>query len=395
MSPTPRARTRADGSTAWQVVFRHDGRQTSETFHSRRDAARFARDLETLGPATALDVLTAWQHATSAATVAEYAAEHVESLSGVQPGTRRRYGAYIRRDLGALGHLPLDAVTPDAVARWVNAMTATGASGKTIANKHGFLAAVFERAVARGDLPANPCAHTRLPRTVREPMTFLTHGEFARFLDCFEPRWQPLVLVLFGTGLRWSEATALRVGDVDLDAATVTVNRAWKDGPGRTLGPPKSARSRRTVTMPPEVRAVVAPLCVRRPADAWLFTNEAGGPVRHQTFHGGPWQAAVRVANGERGPGPSTTGRTRAPRRELAPLDPPLGKRPRIHDARHTCASWLLGGGAPMIVVQHHLGHESITTTSDRYGHLMPDARLAVSAVLSAALSSAVPQIER
>jgi len=44
--------------------------------------------------------------------------------------------------------------------------------------------------------------------------------------------------------------------------------------------------------------------------------------------------------------------------------------RPRIHDLRHTCASWMVMAAVPMPVVQQHLGHESINTTISLYTHL-------------------------
>lgn len=46
------------------------------------------------------------------------------------------------------------------------------------------------------------------------------------------------------------------------------------------------------------------------------------------------------------------------------------GKRPRPHDLRHTCASWMIAAGVPLPVISQHLGHESITTTVHVYGHL-------------------------
>ncbi len=75
------------------------------------------------------------------------------------------------------------------------------------------------------------------------------------------------------------------------------------------------------------------------------------------------------------------------------PLNPPLGKVVRIHDARHTCASWLLASGIPINYVQAHLGHESIKTTVDRYGHIMPAKRAALTQALSAALSASRPEL--
>ncbi|MFH8747490.1 tyrosine-type recombinase/integrase [Streptomyces rimosus] len=48
-----------------------------------------------------------------------------------------------------------------------------------------------------------------------------------------------------------------------------------------------------------------------------------------------------------------------------------LTKRPRIHDLRHTHAPWLIADKVRLPVIQGRLGHESITTTVDRYGHLL------------------------
>ena len=47
-----------------------------------------------------------------------------------------------------------------------------------------------------------------------------------------------------------------------------------------------------------------------------------------------------------------------------------LTKSPRVHDLRHTCASWMIVAGVPLPVIQQHLRHESIQTTIGVYGHL-------------------------
>lgn len=49
-----------------------------------------------------------------------------------------------------------------------------------------------------------------------------------------------------------------------------------------------------------------------------------------------------------------------------------LNKSLRFHDLRHTCASILIAQGAHPKEIQSRLGHSSITTTMDRYGHLFP-----------------------
>ncbi|MBF6333247.1 tyrosine-type recombinase/integrase [Nocardia transvalensis] len=72
----------------------------------------------------------------------------------------------------------------------------------------------------------------------------------------------------------------------------------------------------------------------------------------------------------------------------LAEVQPLHGKRPRIHDLRHTCASWMLAAGVPIYVVQAHLGHESIKTTVDTYGHLDRTAAANAAAVIGANLTA-------
>jgi len=46
----------------------------------------------------------------------------------------------------------------------------------------------------------------------------------------------------------------------------------------------------------------------------------------------------------------------------------------RIHDIRHTFASQLLANGAPIVYVKEQMGHASIQTTVDIYGHLIQGA---------------------
>ena len=398
MSPMrrPALHVAKDGTKTWKVRFRDEhGRQSSETFAEESAAKRFCRWMADYGLEQALAILSQQEGETNGYTVAEWCEYHIDHLSGVQADTIARYRAYVRNDLGRLGLLPLDALTHEDIADWINTLAKTGTSGKTLKNKHGFLSAAMARAEAKGLVPANPCKGTRLPRTERDPMVFLTHEEYTCFLGCFTPYWQPLVTFLFSTGLRWSEATALRISDLDLERGTVAVERAWKRG--GELGPPKSSKSRRTVALSPEVVDVLRPLVDGRSGSAWVFTNQRGGPVRHATFHENAWIPAVRLANGEDA---QKQGAKRVARRRdvtgsvIRPLAPGIGKRPRIHDARHSNASWLLGAGVPINYVQAHLGHESITTTVDRYGHVMPAAQFAIRTAISGALAAAHPQIE-
>ncbi len=59
----------------------------------------------------------------------------------------------------------------------------------------------------------------------------------------------------------------------------------------------------------------------------------------------------------------------------------------RFHDLRHTHVAWLVAGGAPLPHIQARLGHESITTTIDTYGHLLPAGDEPISGIIDTALT--------
>ena len=69
----------------------------------------------------------------------------------------------------------------------------------------------------------------RLPRSERPGMVFLSRDEFALVRDSVTEHWRPLVEFLTASGARFGEVAALRPSDVDRDAATVSITRAWRN----------------------------------------------------------------------------------------------------------------------------------------------------------------------
>lgn len=344
--------------TSWRVRYRAGGTQHVVTFASETAARRWQTTLEQAGPALALRILEE-DHAPDIGTVADYVTRHIDRLTGVTEGTTRSYRSYLAHDMADIGAVPLSLLDRDAVARWVNRLAARGLAGKSIANRHGLLSAAMAGAVADRLIGENPCRGIRLPRTVPAEMCFLTRDEFAALHALLPARYQPLALLLVGTGMRLGEATALTVADVDLAARSARIRQAWKHTgtARRELGPPKTRRSTRTVPLQPQLVAALAPNVADRKPGEFVFLNAAGRPVAESSLWGRVWAPAVRqfagdvVADGrvvEQGP----------------------GKHPRIHDLRHTFASWAIQAGVPLPTIQRTLGHESITTTIDRYGHL-------------------------
>lgn len=368
-----RHRTTSDGGIKWQVRYRDGNVARSETFKERKGAEEFKRLVDDLGHDEALAIIRAREgNQSRTPTVRDWCTEHIDTLTGVTPGTRDRYRRVVATKLGSLGALPIDAVTPANIAKWVNGLEAQGLAGKTIANHHGFLSAALKSAVRAGHIPANPCEGTRIPKTERQEMVFLTHDEFTVLLTHIRPDAQPMVACMPATGLRFGELTALQVRDIDLNAGSLTVSRSWKytENSEMVLGAPKTKRSRRTIYVPGQVLAILEHACAGKTPEAFVFTNQAGAPWTRSRFHEGVWQPAVRAAL------------------------PALRKKPRVHDMRHTCAAWLLRAGASMYTVQKYLGHESYSTTANVYAHMEPAEMRRAADAMTAAIGGALPQLE-
>src|SRR5690625_5084718 len=343
-----------DGSTSYRVRFRLKGVEKVETFRAPDAAEEFAGVLNALGPRGALAWLDAQQVDDSSTTLDEMAERHIDALSGITDGTRGEYRLmYDREGSKSLGSLPLTRMDPDAAARAVNELSSRR-SDKTVRNYHGLLFAILDTAVEVGEIPKNPCKGIRLPRRTEhetEEHRYLSTEEFATLYACVRERDRPLVAFLVGTGCRFGEAAALIVRDVNLKKRTVLIRQGVKWARGedeKIVGPTKTKRSRRTVTLPRQVVEVLAALVKGRAGDELVFTAPRGGRVHQGSFWTRAWEPAL----------------------DKAELDDP---QPRIHDLRHTHASWLIGAGRPLPYVQRRLGHESIQTTVDTYGHLAPD----------------------
>lgn len=358
-----RERVRKDGTTVWAVLWRDadSGKQTSRSMATWQDALELRDFLNANGQSFALAAQAASRLRSTADAVATVVGAHIEGLTAVTDGTRHRYRKLAQRHItgASIGPIPVDTLTRQDVASWLNGLPLAVKSKR---NVHSLLSAALTQAVRDGVIPTNVAHGARFPRstTRREPV-FLTREEVALIANAVPARYSPLVHFLAGTGLRWSEATALRVRDVDTsrERGSVSVTRAWKEAKrGWVVGAPKTARGRRTVSMPAAVTALVRGVAGERGRDDLLFTAPQGGPVWNHEFHKAVWQPMLRD------------------------LEDQLRAAPRIHDLRHTHASWLIAAGVPLTVIQRRLGHESIKTTSDTYGHLADDADQAAAAAL-------------
>jgi integrase/recombinase XerD len=255
----------------------------------------------------------------------------------------RTVDAY-RRDLASLSSScdrDVRDATVEDLERWLAGMRADGLAPSTLARRVSAVRAYFRHLNLIGMRADNPAAAIQLPRRGRRLPRALSPAETERLIDAATgtaPRTlrdRALVEILYGAGLRVSEAVGLEKGSVDLEDRIVRV--VGKGGKERIvpLGRPAAEALRRYL-------ALGRPHLDRRYRPD-LFLNARGGPLTRA----GAFLILRRLA-------------------EKAGLEP---ERIHPHLLRHSFATHLLEGGADLRSVQEMLGHADLGTT-ERYTHV-------------------------
>ena len=265
---------------------------------------------------------------------------------------------YVRPELD---RLKLEQVTPVAIQKLYTGMLNRKLSARTVRLTHAILRNALQQAVKWRMLPFNPADAVDLPKQERQEMRSLNQDEAQRFLEAVGgTRWDVLFTALLTTGLRPSEALALRWGDIDLGAGQLSVRRTVKRVKGAWVyEEPKTKSSRRLIELPMgTVRALAG---LERDGEL-VFTNGLGEPVNIFAVIEHHFKPALKRVG--------------------------LPKEVRLYDLRHTHATLLLLAGVHPKIVSERLGHSSIQITLDTYSHVLPTMQKETAAKLDAMLFS-------
>ena len=274
----------------------------------------------------------------------------VEGFLALLGATRapRTVEAY-RRDLTVLAEYlgkPIANASLEELERYTASMRADGLAATTIARRTAAARSFFRHQQLLGVRGDNPAAAVKLPRRTKPLPKTLSPGEAERLIDAAKGtqprnlRDQALVELMYGAGLRVSEAVGLEKSGVDLDDRFVRVT--GKGGKERVVPIGRHAAD--------AVRRYLSrgrPYLDRRHRPE-LFLNAKGGPLTRA----GAFLILRRLA-------------------EVAGLDP---TRVHPHILRHSFATHLLEGGADLRSVQEMLGHADLSTT-ELYTHVSDTRR--------------------
>jgi integrase len=232
------------------------------------------------------------------------------------------------------------------VQAWVSELS--GKRGAAVVQTaYSVLARILDDAVRDRLLASNPARGVKLPKRPPRRNVYLTTAQLD-LLAVESGHYRSLVLLLGVGGLRWGEAAALRVRDMDYLRRRVELHRnAVMVNSTVIVGTLKSNRNR-SVALPAFVIAALAETANGKGRDDLLWSTHAGGYL-------GPPSTTVAWLSGA------------VARCQKA--DPTF---PRVtaHALRHTAASLAISAGANPKVVQRMLGHASAAMTLDVYADL-------------------------
>lgn len=314
------------------------------------------------------------------------------------PKTLFRYKQILEsRIFPAMGHLKVEKITPVHLMKFYANLQEDGVredgkkgglSEKTILQHHRIISSILQDAVQWQVIPANPASRVKPPKVKKKAAAFYDEEQTAALLMALENepmQYRVIIILAIATGLRRGELMGLQWQDVDFKENSITVRQAaqYVPGKGSFFKEPKNETSKRTISVPASVMALLKQYKAHQAAqqlkvgDLWqesemLFTTWDGRPMHPDTIS--KWFPKFLARTIIHKPCGQVVGdkphcpHCKKPIKEKDVLNlPPLP----FHGLRHTAATLLIGQGAPLKNVSARLGHADISTTGNIYAHAL------------------------
>jgi integrase len=347
---------------AWIVNYTdQQGVRRLKTFERKRDADAYE--------VTVKVEVKAGVHTTSKTTVAQAGAMWIEGTKDrLEASTFVTYEQHLKDHIAPfIGNVKLSELTVPTVRAFMDRLRKEGRSPAMVKRVIGDLGCILTDAQERGLVAQNVVRslgrHKRRQEERRQKanlkvgLDIPTLDEIRTIIAHLNGQWRPLVLAAIFTGLRSSELRGLSWANLDLKKNELHV-RQRADRWGK-IGRPKSAAGERTIPLPPVLANTLREWKLQCPKSelGLVFPTGRGKVVSHSDI--------------------VQRGLNRAQRKGGVVSEDGTAKY-NLHALRHFYASWCInrpedgGLGLQAKIVQHRLGHSSITMTMDVYGHLFP-----------------------
>ncbi len=244
-----------------------------------------------------------------------------------------------------------------------NPNTGKPAAAKTLKSIKDAASQVFRLAIESRVIDYDPVSAVRIPKSTEPQKRRALTPEEQRWIINTPHRAQTAAMIMMFAGLRRGELIPLTWSDIDLDAHTITIDKAVEVIQSRFVVKPtaKTETSLRVVDIP----AKLAEYLRLQPRDHLLVCTNAQGKMHTQSSFERMWESYLCELNCKYG---DTMQRSR---NKFSPEKMPFVI-PRItpHWLRHTCATNMYLAGIDALAAKEQLGHANIQTTLEIYTHL-------------------------
>jgi integrase len=305
-------------------------------------------------------------------TVAQWARSWCESLD-VAPATYAQYASLINNHiLARWSSTALNELSGTAINVWASSLRRSGYADSTVATIVKVLSMMLADAAQERLIPANPVRAQRRGRrhhTRRREITWATpHQVVAVAVQAGELAgpWAAMLLITAAwTGARWGELTGLQRHNLHLDPQRGTgrmvidprLGALHEVGAHMFLGPPKTAESARTISLPPFLVQSLA-RHLESHQHPHVFVTERLELLRRSNFA----RRAMRPAADGNPQRPQATVRTR-----------PIVVGLTFHGLRHSHKTWMIADHIPDAAQARRLGHTLPDKIADIYSHIAPE----------------------
>jgi integrase len=225
--------------------------------------------------------------------LADYARMWIQERPKLRPRTVELYDLLLRLHIAPyLGGAEIGQLSTPMVRSW-RAELAQKSSDVMAAKAYRLLRAVLNTAVREDELiRVNPCRVPGADKEYSAERPVLTIVQVLALAKAVPERYTAMIVLSTFACLRWGEAIALQRDDVDLEARTVSVTKAYSELNGSVLvvGPTKSRAGVRTVSIPALVVPYLNDHLAKFTPDAdkaLIFTGAKGGALRRSNFRTG------------------------------------------------------------------------------------------------------------
>ena len=179
----------------------------------------------------------------------------------------------------------------------------------------------------------------------KKEMNYMTYNEFQNFIGQEKNEiYKAFFTILFYSGLRRGELWCLTWDDINWNDKTIKISKSYNPK-NEAITPPKTKKSNRTINILQKVEEALNIMTKYKENDFVFGTDKIKATTLQRKCNNN-----CKNAN--------------------------ITKNIRIHDFRHSFASLCINENIPIQIISNYLGHESISTTLNIYGHLYPDSQI-------------------